>query len=91
MPVRKLLLHSADKLYSTDTTSSLSLQIKGLGLRDLFMIKLVNFEVPNVIYNIKSGINNYIVWNRGGTDYSALITPGQYTITSLLSSIQTLM
>lgn len=76
---------------SLDSTSNLSLEIKGSGLKDLKKIKLVNFKVPNVIYNIKSGINNYIVWNQGETDYSALITPGQYMITSLLGLIQTLI
>lgn len=52
-------------------------------------VSLESFIVPNTSYNIRAGVNDYIPFRRSSTNYAFQITPGSYTITSLLSAIQT--
>jgi hypothetical protein len=76
-------------LYSSDTPGSCHLQVQGVSLQRVKRIKLIQFSVANTIYNVVSGVNNYVCWNRGGTSYTYQIPSGQYSIANLLTTIQT--
>lgn len=63
-------------------------------LKDVKRIELINATIPNTQYSINS-TNNKLFFQElnsqvsGGTYYTATITPGYYTITTLISAIQT--
>lgn len=52
-------------------------------------VELVSAMIPNTIYNVQSGINDRMCWFRSGIDHSFQLTAGAYTVTSLLSALQT--
>ena len=84
-----LFLSSQDRLTSTDDPGNCSIRILPQGVRNLCGIRLIEFTIPNVLYNIRSGVNDRMVWNRSSTNYSYVIPQGQYTISTLLSTIET--
>jgi hypothetical protein len=82
-------LSSYDSLLSTDTPANCHLKIQGIALQGVEKITLVQFLIPNVLYNVLTGVNDRVCWNRSSTNYNFQIPAGQYSITSLLSAIQT--
>lgn len=58
-------------------------------IHDITGIELLNFHVPNTLYNIRSGVNDRIVFDSVGTDYYAEVPAGNYTIDELLTALQT--
>lgn len=52
-------------------------------------VRLKEILIPNVIYNIRAGINDRVVFRRSSTNYSVQITPGKWSVTTLLNMIQT--
>lgn len=68
--------------------------IFGLGTNRIFKLKrvdLISASIPNNIYNIRTGINDTIYFNRSSTNYTARISAGGYSISALLSAIPTAM
>jgi len=85
----KVFLSSLDKLYSSDTPQSCTISIQNRGLRNVKSIRVLQFALPNTLYNVSSSYsNNKMLWNRGGTDYSFTIPNGQYTISNLHTTIE---
>jgi hypothetical protein len=81
-------LTSYDKLNSSDTPSNCTLKLN-TSLQNVRKITLSQFSIPNTIYNIRLGVNDRVCWNRTSTNFNYQIPPGQYTILTLLSQIQT--
>lgn len=52
--------------------------------------KLSYCIIPDVAYNCNSS-NNTIIWNDGGSDLTATITPGNYSASELADAIKTAM
>lgn len=55
------------------------------------LISLVDAQFPNIFYNIRSGVNNYLHIVFGTTNYDIFIPTGQYNIESLVSYINSLI
>jgi hypothetical protein len=85
---RVAYLTSYDSLNSTDTPANCTLKLN-TALQNVKKIKLSQFTIPNTIYNVRTGINDQVCWNRLATNYNFQIPKGQYTILTLLSTIQT--
>lgn len=62
-------------------------QIQGAGLQEVERIQMIQFTIPNTFYNVSSS-NNTVCWNRSSTNYSYQIPSGQYSISTLLTTIQ---
>lgn len=51
------------------------------------IMSLVDAQFPNIFYNIREGVNNYLHLLIGSTNYDIYIPTGQYNIESLVSYI----
>lgn len=53
--------------------------------------KFVDIQIPGSWYNIRTGVNNNILFNEGSGNLTAVLTPGQYNITTLAAEIKAKM
>jgi len=81
-----ILIDSKDRTSNSNSSSNFKIQLSNFV--DGTTISLKQFLIPNSIFNIVTGVNDRIVWNRSSTNYSYQIAAGKYTITNLLSTIQ---
>lgn len=86
------VVYSGHRDSQTGSSSNFRLDLsdKNLVLRGIRGIKLLGVQIPNTIYNIRSGVNDLISWARGGAR-SGTLTPGAYSITALLAAIKVIM
>jgi len=56
---------------------------------DFGKVTLAGVIMPNSIYKIRQDINDRVCWRRSSTNYSYQIPAGSYSISELLSTIQT--
>jgi hypothetical protein len=82
--VRQLLIQSADRV--SGTTDDFVVKIPPL--TDVGQIGLLSASIPNTLYNITT--NNTIYWTQG-TDLSAVIPAGAYSVTDLCLALATAM
>jgi hypothetical protein len=90
MPKKYLLVNSADRTSSSSSSSDFQINLKP-AIFGIKSIKLISAQLPTTFYNIRTGVNDRVCFNRSSTNYSAQIAAGNYTIAGLLSSIQTAM
>jgi hypothetical protein len=99
MPEQQFILKSADRDTTAGWTSS-SFKItfsgdvwKSEAWRNVVQINLIGAIFQNTLYNVRSGVNNTIQWNNAstGSNKSATLTVGSYTIDTLIVEIQTQM
>ena len=79
-----LYINSADRYPSSNSSSDFYIYLP-TPVQNIKSIQLAELSLPNTIYNIRYGVNNYMCWSNG-TSYSFLIPPGIYSISSLLST-----
>ena len=85
-----ILIDSRNRIPNLSTsTSDFTIQLNNFLQGD--KVSLKDIQIPNTVYNIREGINDFMVWNRLGVDFDVQIPPGKYAITELLSVIQTEM
>lgn len=82
---RSLLVHSQDRISGTSTNFVLELPESITNIRQ---VKLAQANIPNTLYNIITGTNDIMRWNHAGA-FTYTIPAGAYTISNLLSDIQT--
>ncbi len=80
----KVLINSKNR-NSAGTSNSFTINLKERV--DCMYAELIDCQLPNTIYNIRSGINDTVVWNQGA-DYSFVIPEGRYSIADLISVVQ---
>lgn len=54
-------------------------------------ITLMEAEIPLTCYNVRSGYNNTVQFTRSSTTYTATVTEGVYTVSTLLTALATAM
>lgn len=83
-----LVLNSVDKVAGTSGNFHLHLP---RSYQDVIAVELLTISMPMTFYNIRTGFNNQIVFNDGTSDYTVTIDPGNYTASSLVKEIQTVL
>lgn len=83
-----LFIDSRDRLSGSSSSADFTVELPEavVGIKKV-TLKQVN--IPNTIYNVRTGVNDIFRVTRGGTPYIYTIAAGAYTITNLLSTIQT--
>lgn len=83
-------ISSKDKDNSVDSTHNFSVSLDcPINTRDYDYIKIINCRIPNTFYNINSNCNT-LSWVDGSTQANTTtITAGNYSITELISALQT--
>src|SRR5579885_3273693 len=84
-----LTIRSIDRIPGS-TSTNFQIQLKD-GIPSVKSVELLAFLCPNTLYKIRPNVNNYFVWSRGGTNYYYIIPGGSYSISSLITLIQTNM
>lgn len=82
---RYLLINSAQRVSGTSSSFKIPLDKP---LSNIRKVELVSASFYNTIYNIRTGINDKVVFNDG-TQYTATIAAGNYVITDLIVALQT--
>src|SRR5579875_2604807 len=86
-----LTIRSIDRINTPGSTSTnFQIQLKE-GTPAIKSVELLSFLYLNTLYKIRQNVNNYFVWSRSGTNYSYIIPPGSYSISSLITLIQSNM
>ncbi len=86
---RIFVFNSVQKLSSSTSNYDAIFQIQD-NVPDLGFIngvEFLSFTMPNTIYNIRTGVNDRVVFRRSATDYSYVIPPGMYDIVTLATLI----
>lgn len=84
-----LLINSVDRIASQSVDSSeFVIQLKQ-AINNVVSIKLISAQIPSSYYNIVSGVNDQVCWNRSSTNYNYQIPAGNYSIDALASQITT--
>ena len=83
---RTLTINSQDRTLQSPSSTDFYVDIiPGISYASKFT--LLNAMIPNTTYNVTAA-NNTIYWQEAGpTNFSATISPGAYSITTLLSSV----
>jgi hypothetical protein len=85
-------IKSSDRNVGTSSDFTVYLNDQYKKIVDLTEVKLVAALIPNTLYNIRTGVNDTITWYHAGvSNYSATITPGTYTIDSLITALTSAM
>lgn len=82
------IINSKDRTTGTSSSFVLQLNDQNRKLRNVKRVVLKSVILPNTIYNIRSGVNNIVSWTRS-TARIFVIPPGAYSLSILLSTIQT--
>ena len=83
-----LYISSKDRNASSNSSSDFFVYLP-VPVSNIKSIELSELSLPNTIYNIRTGINDSICWDYLSVSYNFTIPPGLYSISSLLSTIQT--
>src|SRR5690242_5928230 len=83
-----LFINSADRLSSSTSTTNAVFNLQ-TPIPNIKSVKLLSFTFEDFIPNIVTGVNDKVVWNRTATDFSHTVPQEQWTISNLLSNIQT--
>jgi hypothetical protein len=83
-------IKSSDRTSGTAASFVLSLESPFKSIKQLTEVSLVAATIPNTIYNVRTGVNSSISWIHSGTKLATL-TPGNYTITDLLTLVAAAM
>jgi hypothetical protein len=59
-------------------------------IKNVKRISLINVELPNTCYNVRSPYNTF-QFTRSSTTYTATVAEGNYTVTTLLTALATAM
>lgn len=78
-------IHSEDRLSGTATNCT----VRNQNFTDSFSLRMTKAIIPFTFYNVTSNYNTLIINSSGNK--TVTLTPGQYTILSLLSSLKTLL
>ncbi len=89
MPNKFVIVQSKDRVSSLSASTTDFVIILPKAYNDVAEVELVSATIPNTFYNIRTGVNDRMVWFRGATSYNFIIPPGAYSMTDLLSVIQT--
>lgn len=85
----QVLINSVNR-DSSENSNSFIFPI-GFPLYNIRKVKLLSVIIPNTIYNVHNSTSqnlNYIQWQSGSNTYSYTIPSGNYTMTTLLSQLQ---
>jgi hypothetical protein len=85
---RYKIIDSQDR--STGTSSNCVIKMAE-PIRKVKRVKLNNLIITSSIYNVVTGVNDRLDFNDGIANLAALISPGAYSITTLMSTIATAM
>jgi hypothetical protein len=86
-----LRISSAERINKNDSTSDFTVSINNDSkMQKVTMIAVKEVTIPNTAYNITSNNNAFYMSNLAGDIiYTFRITPGQYTITTIIQHINT--
>jgi hypothetical protein len=86
-----LLIRSKDKKLSTDSNSDFYVDFRPniTSQRVVKRAVLRSITIPNVVYNINSNNNVLVLGDSAPADITLTITEGQYSLTELISAIET--
>lgn len=85
-----LLIDSRDRVNPlTSNTNDCRLYVKP-AIKDFTKVELLSFSMPVTQYNVDS-TNNQIYFDVGGSDYTASITEGSYTICTITAELKRVM
>ena len=83
-----LRISSAERINKNDSTTDFTVLIGNDPiLQKITMIAVKEVTIPNSTYNITSKNNAFFMSDLSSNTYTFRITPGQYTITSLITHI----
>lgn len=85
-----LLIDSKDRNYDLFPYPNNYILKLGTTYKDIYSIELISAILPKSNYVINS-YNNTIIFNEGGSDITVSIESGNYTISTLLSTIKSAM
>lgn len=80
-----LLINSKDRIQGDSNQFSITLPAPYNNVR---AIELLSAYIPNTVYNINSS-NNTIIFNEGGSNLTATLTVGAYSIYDLITELET--
>lgn len=80
-----LLIQSKDRLSGTHNNFTVKLPNPYSNVR---AIKLLSAFIPNTVYNITSS-NNTFIFNEGGSNLTATLTAGAYSVFDLVTELET--
>ena len=91
-----LFIDSADRTANSTSSCDFNYQLKrGLSTANYTKCKLVYINLPNNVYNVRSGINDKIDFSEGGGELNATLTSGIFEdysgVDGLLAEIKTQM
>lgn len=87
---QQLLIDSRDRDNTSDPTHNFTVDLKQTGevYQGYTSISLLSCNMPQAWYNVESGVNDTVTIDDG-TEYSATLTPGNYTFDVLGTELQT--
>jgi hypothetical protein len=84
-------LESKRRTTGTSSSFKYSMQNPYVSFLETYEIELLSAQIPWLIYNVRAGVNDTMVWRRGVTDYSCTVPAGAYTQTTLRTALGTAM
>lgn len=84
-PKTFLIINSASRSSGTITDFTINLSKE---IRNATTIKLLECKIPNTLYNVRTGINDQILFSEGGPNLTATLTAGSYGISDLCLEVQ---
>ena len=85
--VLRVSAHDRDTNRSGETNADFSIDIRSQNfeLKRVVAMQVINAQIPNVFYNIPSGLNTFDF--NDGSDHTITITPGQYDLDTLVTDL----
>ena len=84
------VINSKDRFANSASSTNFIVQLMPIMPRNVKKITLQDAAIPLKIYNVTSN-NNTILFDEGGGNLTATITPGYYSMTTLMNAIQSAM
>lgn len=78
-------IHTKDRYMGSPSSFRIRLPTP---IRNPSRVSLMSIEMPLQVHNVRAPYNTFS-WAQGGTTYSAAVTPGVYTIDTLLAALTT--
>lgn len=60
-------------------------------IKNVKKVSLLNAEIPMTMYTVRSGVNNTFTFTRSAVSYTATVTEGVYTASTLFTALATAM
>jgi hypothetical protein len=83
MNATQLVINSRDRDFSTDSSDAFKIQLSQSIKAS--KVSLKSADIPNTAYNVTS--SNNVIYFNDGTNRTAVVTPGNYTATTLKAAV----